>query len=431
MNKKSLFMDHALIQVVAGTGGNGASHFRREKYVPLGGPDGGDGGRGGDVILKAEPGLKTLVDFSYRRKYAAKNGNPGEGTKKNGKQAENVLIRVPLGTVVLGKDGELLADLSDPGQEWIAAKGGRGGRGNVHFATALRQAPVLAEKGEPGEERELRLELKLLADVGLVGLPNAGKSSILAALSAARPKIADYPFTTLTPNLGIVRIDEGASFALVDIPGLIEGASRGAGLGHEFLRHIERTRLLIHVVDVGFPGVEPLAAYRAINRELELYNPGLAKRPQIIALNKADLVPDPAAIGEWIRMFRKEQAEVFVVSAATRQGLPELAQKANDLLAGLPASPGLTPLRRRALPKLAPRFVLEKEEEGLWRVRGKEPEKWVAMTDFDNPEALAKLKNIFDRIGLSEEFSRLGVREGDTVVVGKEEFFYKKDEEEK
>lgn len=418
-------MDHAVVRVEGGRGGNGASHFRREKFVPLGGPDGGDGGRGGSIIFVADSNLKTLVDFAYRREYHGPHGAPGTGSRKYGKMGLDVRVRVPLGTLVLNTQGQLLADLRDEGQEFIAAKGGRGGRGNTHFATALKRSPKLAEKGEPGEERELVLELKVLADVGLVGLPNAGKSTLLAAVSAAHPKIANYPFTTLTPNLGRVRIAEGESFAMVDIPGLIEGAAQGLGLGHEFLRHVERTRLLIHLLDVGSPEADPWLAYQTINRELEAYDRTLAKKPQVVALNKTDLIEDSKTLKPLVDRFRKAGREVFLISGATRQGVQELMQRAALLIRTLP-EPAFK-LAPAPAPDAAPRFTLAQTAPGVWKITGREVEKWVAMTDYGNEEAVAKLRDIFDRIGLTEEFRRQGVKEGDTVSVGKEEFLYQDD----
>jgi len=427
MSIKKNFIDRAVISAQAGGGGNGASHFRREKYVPLGGPDGGDGGHGGSVIFIAEEGLNTLLDFSYRREHKAQPGSPGMGKKKYGKMGRDCLVRVPVGTVVLTPEGELLADLTMPGQREMVAKGGRGGRGNVHFATALRRAPKLAEKGEPGEERELVLELKLLADVGLVGLPNAGKSTLLSSLSAARPKIADYPFTTLTPHLGQVKIGGEAGFLMVDIPGLIEKASQGQGLGHEFLRHVERTRLLIHLVDIGFPEVKPLQAFKTINQELACYHPDLANRPQIIALNKADLMTQPRELDSLVRRFKKGGREVFVISAATRQGVLELARRAHTLLKSLPAELPFVSRSVKPRPGPQPRFTLESLGSGCWRLKGREPEKWAAMTDFDNDEAVSKLRYIFYRLGITAAFKEQGAVSGDTVKVGKEEFYYRAD----
>jgi GTP-binding protein len=428
MNKQSQFTDRASVKVIGGRGGNGASHFRREKWVPLGGPDGGDGGRGGHVIFRADANLNTLVDFSYRREFKGQDGAPGTGARKYGKQGVDTLVRLPVGTLVLNKaTRELVADLNEDAQEVIIARGGRGGLGNTHFATALRRAPRLAEKGEPGEEKDLILELKVLADVGVVGLPNAGKSTLLASLSAAHPKIADYPFTTLVPNLGRVRVEEEQSFAMVDIPGLIEGASQGTGLGHEFLRHVERTRLLIHVVEVGNEEQDPWTSFETVNKELKLYRHGLEKRPQIVALNKIDLFPDTRGLDKLVKKFVQKGYEVFLISAATRRGVQELARHAWMRLKTLPV-PELD-VKLPAQPRgPVPRFVLSPLEPGRWRVTGREVEKWMAMTDFGNDEAVDKLKNIFDRLGLTEAFRTQGVQNGDTVFVGKEEFTYQEDE---
>ncbi|HBC91428.1 MAG TPA: GTPase ObgE, partial [Pelotomaculum sp.] len=286
-----MFFDKARIFVKGGDGGNGCVAMRREKYVPEGGPWGGDGGRGGDIVFQADKGLRTLVDFRYKRHYKAERGKHGEGKNRYGPSADDLVVRLPVGTVIRDDDtGELIADLVQNGQQVVVARGGRGGRGNAHFATPNNKAPKLAEKGEPGEERWLSLELKLLADVGLVGFPNAGKSTLISQVSAAKPKIADYPFTTITPNLGVVRVDDGRSFVVADIPGLIEGAHLGAGLGHEFLRHVERTRLLIHVLDTaGSEGRDPVEDFKVTNRELILYNPAIGSRPQVIVANKMDL----------------------------------------------------------------------------------------------------------------------------------------------
>lgn len=418
------FVDRVAITVSAGRGGNGSLHFHREKFVPLGGPDGGDGGRGGSVWFVADPNLKTLLDFTYRKRFAADDGQPGVGKRMSGKQAEDLLVRVPIGTVVLLPDGELVGDLRQPGQRLLAAKGGRGGRGNMHFATPTRQAPRLFEKGEPGEERELVLELKLLADVGLIGLPNAGKSTLLAAVSAARPKIANYPFTTLSPNLGQVRLAEDDHFVMVDIPGLIEGAAQGAGLGHEFLRHVERTRLLLHLVDVGFPGVKPWEDFAVVNRELKAYDARLAKRRQLVVLTKTDLVADSEILNEWKKRFKEAGYEVLAVSAATRSGLDALLERVRRLLKKLPSAVSGLEVKPKVVRGLPPRFVLEPAGPRQWRLSGKEVEKWVAMTDFNNREAVQKLRHIFSRLGVSAEFEKQGVAQGDTVQVGKEEFVF-------
>ena len=321
-----MFVDQARIFVQAGAGGNGVVSWRREKYVPQGGPDGGDGGRGGSVFLEATGDLTTLIDFRYQPRYKAERGGHGQGGKRHGKNGEDRVIKVPVGTQVFDDEtGELLVDLVEPGQRWLAARGGRGGRGNARFVTPQRQAPAFAEKGESGEERWLRLELKLLADVGLVGYPNAGKSTLISVISAARPKIADYPFTTLVPNLGVVSIEEGKSFVVADIPGLIEGAHAGVGLGHDFLRHVERTQVLAHIVDAsGREGRSPVDDLRVIDRELEAYGAGLSERPQIIVANKMDL-PEARENLPAIEAYGAERGrEVIPISAVTGEGVRKL-----------------------------------------------------------------------------------------------------------
>jgi GTPase len=322
------FIDECTIDVRAGAGGDGKVAFRREPNVPRGGPSGGDGGNGGSVILVADAQLGTLLDLRYQKHYKAKNGEPGFDRDKYGASAADVLVRVPVGTVVHDVDtDEVLCDLSTAEQRFVAAQGGKGGRGNIHFATSTYQAPTKAEPGEPGQERKLRLELKLLADAGLVGYPNAGKSTFISAVSRARPKIADYPFTTLVPNLGVVGLPGGRSFVLADIPGLIEGASEGHGLGHRFLRHVERTRVLLHLIEVSAePGRDPLHDYDVINRELERYSPELAKRPQIVALSKLDLTETREAYESWRQKFAARGITLHAVSAATGEGVKELLE---------------------------------------------------------------------------------------------------------
>jgi GTP-binding protein len=324
------FVDEAIIEVVAGDGGDGCVGFRREKYVPRGGPDGGDGGRGGDVVLIADRNLATLRDHRYQREFRAGRGEPGGGNRRSGANGEDVVIRVPVGTAVLDADAppdaEPLCDLAEPGQRFVAARGGRGGFGNARFATPTRQTPDFAKPGLPGERARLRLSLKLLADVGLVGLPNAGKSTLLARVSAARPKVAAYPFTTLVPCLGVAE-SGGRRFVVADIPGLIEGASGGAGLGDRFLRHVERTRVLVHLIDAGtalLEGRDPLADYDTVRAELAAYGADLARRPELVALNKVDLVADRAALAETAERLRARGCEVFLISGATGLGVAEL-----------------------------------------------------------------------------------------------------------
>ncbi len=318
------FIDRAKIFVQGGHGGNGCVAFRREKFVPKGGPSGGSGGKGGDVILEADRNVHTLLDFKYKRHYKAERGRHGEGNKRTGRSGKDLIIKVPVGTVVKDAEtGEILGDLTEHGQRLIVAKGGRGGRGNAEFATPTRQAPDFAEPGEPGEERWIELELKLLADVGLVGFPNAGKSTFLSRISAAKPEIADYPFTTLRPILGVTEVD-GYSFVVADIPGLIEGAHKGKGLGHEFLRHVERTKLLLHLIDLTNPEMDPREAFEKINRELELYSPELAKKPQIVVGTKIDALHDRNLIKELKNYFEKKGYPFFAVSAVTGEGMEEL-----------------------------------------------------------------------------------------------------------
>lgn len=333
----SRFVDQAKIYVKAGNGGDGCISFRREKYVPKGGPDGGDGGDGGDVILMADPQVHTLYDFYHQVHFKAENGRPGMGKKMKGRDGEDLILRVPVGTVVKDAEtGEVLGDLVTPGQTLVVAKGGKGGRGNARFATPVRQAPRIAEKGTPGEERWILLELKLIADVGLVGFPNAGKSTLLSRISAAKPKIADYPFTTLEPNLGVVSLLEGGSFVVADIPGLIEGAHKGIGLGHDFLRHIERTRVLLYVLDIT-KKEEVLKDYQVLKEELRLFNPRLLEKEYFIALNKIDTIADQEEIERIVCLFPEEdQPKIFPISAVSGQGVVELIytlwKKINEIL---------------------------------------------------------------------------------------------------
>lgn len=359
-----IFIDKAKIFVKGGDGGNGCIAMRREKYVPEGGPWGGDGGRGGDVVFRADEGLRTLVDFRYKRHYKAERGRHGEGKNMHGASGDDLTVRLPVGTLI--KDagtGELIADLVEHGQEVVVAKGGRGGRGNAHFATPNKKAPRLAEKGEPGEERWVELELKLLADVGLIGFPNAGKSTLISKVSAAKPKIANYHFTTITPNLGVVRLEEGRSFVMADIPGLIEGAHAGAGLGHEFLRHVERTRLLVHVLDIsGSEGRDPVEDLLATNRELLLYNPVIGAKPQVIAANKMDL---PGAVENLQRLEEAygEKYEIFPISAVAGSGLDPLIFRVAALLEELPPEmPAFSEFSTQVIHRAEPRFNVYRQE---------------------------------------------------------------------
>ena len=412
-----MFYDRAKIYVRGGDGGNGCVAFRREKYVPEGGPAGGDGGRGGNVIFRGDEGLRTLVDFRYQRHYKADRGRNGQSKGMHGRGAEDFLIRVPLGTVIREEDSnQLLGDITAHDQEVVVARGGRGGRGNARFASSQNKAPTMAEKGEPGEDRQLILELKLLADVGLVGYPNAGKSTLIARISAARPKIANYPFTTLTPNLGVVSLGEGESFVVADIPGLIEGAHTGAGLGHYFLRHVERTKLLVHMLDgAGTEGRDPLDDFQIINRELELYNEALAGRAQVVAVNKMDL-PDSEENLMRIKEALSGEYEIFPISAVTGEGVPELIRRVNVLLKELPVPELPGELLTETVYRAEPRFSIHREDDELV-VTGREIERHVAMTDLDNEAAVDRLQRIMQVMGLEQALRDYGAKDGDQVRI--------------
>ncbi|MDE0005065.1 MAG: GTPase ObgE [Rhodospirillaceae bacterium] len=418
-----VFSDEARLWVKAGDGGDGSVHFRREKYVPRGGPDGGDGGRGGSVYLVADTSLNTLWSLR-RRHYKAAAGGRGSKQRQHGAAGSDLTIKVPVGTLVRpvgSKDA--IADLAEPAQRVMVARGGRGGLGNTHFATATNQAPRFAQKGEPGEERELYLELKLLADVGLVGKPNAGKSTLLSVISAARPKVAAYAFTTLEPLLGIVTVDE-TSIVVADLPGLIEGAHRGVGLGHEFLRHVERTRLLIHVVDAsGWSGSDPVADFREINEELAAYNPALAQRPQIVAANKLDLPMATEHVPRLAAAAADLGAPFFAISGATRQGLRPMLQTVAARLHELWQAPAPTTvvLPEVTGPGLDDVSDVSRDPDGAWRVAGRSVERTVAMTDLENDEALQWLQRRFDQLGVTTALNKAGVQQGDTVRVGSAE----------
>jgi GTP-binding protein len=424
-----MLYDQARIYVSSGNGGHGCVAFRREKYVPFGGPAGGNGGWGGSVFLVVDRHLSTLIPFKFQQHFRAKNGNPGEGSNRTGRKGADLEIMVPPGTVVRGVDNEadIEVDLVAPGQRLLVARGGRGGRGNASFATASRQTPRMAELGEPGEERWLQLELKLIADVGLVGYPNAGKSTLLAAISAARPKIAAYPFTTLSPNLGVVTVGD-TDFIVADIPGLIEGASEGVGLGLEFLRHIERTRLLIHVVDgAGVDGRDPLDDYFATNQELTHYSSTLGKRPQLIAINKMDL-PDAQAYWELlIEALPADPERVFPISAATREGVQELMNRTAALLKELPPAYDPEPRQETLVFNPAPAddrtFAVEQEEDGF-RVRGVRIERIAAMTNFDNEESADRFQRILAAAGIESALRESGIKNGDLVRIGKIELYW-------
>jgi GTP-binding protein len=415
-----VFVDEAEIEVKAGDGGDGVVSLRREKHVPRGGPDGGSGGHGGDVLVAADPHLRTLVDCTRQRHYRAQNGGRGGPKRQRGKDGADAEIRLPVGTLVRDADDRsVIADLVQPGQRVVVSSGGRGGRGNAQFATAARRTPRFAENGEPGQTRRLALELKLLADVGVLGLPNVGKSSLIARVSAARPKIADYPFTTLVPNLGVVRIEEGVSFVIADLPGLVEGAHQGAGRGHDFLRHVERTRLLIHMLDASLPDRDPLQDFAALNRELVLYRAELAHRPQLVALNKIDLRPPPDGLAVVESSLEEQGYPVFRISALTGEGVAALMGAAAARLAELPA-PEAPEARVETPDETAPPGPLEVEQlgDGSYRVAGEAAERAVIMTNLDNEEAVRYLHRRLQRMGVIRRLRALGAKDGDRVRIG-------------
>jgi GTP-binding protein len=415
-----MFLDEARIQVISGRGGDGMVHFRREKYVPRGGPDGGDGGHGGDVILRVDPALNTLSPLHRRTRYKAKDGRPGGTNNKTGANGQPVILGVPLGTLVRDDaSGELLGDLVELGRSLVACRGGRGGRGNARFANSRHQAPRMAERGEPGQERWLKLELRLIADVGIIGVPNAGKSTLLAALSNARPKIADYPFTTLQPQLGVVPLEGYRSLVMADIPGLIEGAHRGLGLGHAFLRHIRRTRALVHLLDG--TAADPLADYSQVNGELALYDLGLAAKPQVVAVNKFD---QPEARLRWPGLqaaFQGMGIEPLAISALARQGLDELLQR---VTAAVAAAPPIEP--ERALPVFRPEpdpnaFEIMRDDDGAWRISSRGVERAAEMTYWEYDEAVHRFQHLLERLGIDEALRKAGAAPGDTVRIGEYE----------
>jgi GTPase len=422
------FIDEANITVAAGNGGDGIVAWRREKYVPKGGPAGGDGGRGGDVVLLADPELGTLVDFRFKKQFAAEAGKPGGQNNKAGPAGKEMLIRVPVGTLVTRTDvdaegnkghARLFADMSTPGERIRVARGGRGGQGNQHFATAARQAPHFAYNGEPGERCELKLELKLLADAGVIGLPNAGKSTLLSVVSAARPKIADYPFTTLEPQLGVVRVADFESFVMVDVPGLIEGAHEGAGLGDRFLRHVERTRVLVHLIAGDKSPDEVLADKATIENELRSWNDALLERPVIVVITKIDL-PDARATFDALR---GEIPGLRAISAATGEGVRELVYAVWEQIRATPPPAIAQP--EPAQIELTPDepFAIS-VEDGVYVVSGERVERLARMTNFDSDEALARFEQVLAKMGVDKRLRELGVAEGDTVRIAGVEFDY-------
>lgn len=420
-----MFIDRAKIIAVSGAGGDGMVAFRREKYVPRGGPSGGDGGKGGSVIVRANSDLNTLINFRRHRKFAAKAGANGGAKEMFGKAAQDVIVEVPLGTMVYDdKTNELLADLTQNGQEVMVAKGGHGGRGNSRFATSAVRAPTYAEKGEPGEEKMIRLELKVLADVGLLGFPSVGKSSLLRKVSGAKPEVAAYHFTTLNPILGVVSLDYDRSFVMADIPGLIEGASQGTGLGDEFLRHVERTKVLIHVLDAaGSEGRDPLNDFHVINNELELYSPLLAKKKQIVAANKTDLIDDPKKLEDLRKAIEGEGYQFFPICTLTGEGLKPLLEAAWKILQEEPDVSFEAPEKTIVYEVPKDEFEIEKKD-GVFYVKGKRVEKLVGMTNFEDYVSLRRFDRAWRFMGLDRLLKKQGIQEGDTVNLYGVEFTF-------
>ena len=423
------FIDRTRVIVKAGDGGHGKSAFRREKFVPKGGPAGGDGGRGGDVIFVVDANLNTLLDFRFHRKFQAKNGENGDIKNQYGRNAEPCYVKVPPGTIVKDEaTGEQLADLTEIGQEAVIAKGGRGGRGNAKFANAANRAPTFAEFGEPGEAKNLILELKLLADVGLVGYPSVGKSSLVASCSAARPEIADYHFTTITPVLGVVQTDYEKSFVMADIPGLIEGAADGVGLGHDFLRHVERTKLILHIVDAsGIEGRDPVEDYAKINVELKKYSEKIARRTQILVANKIDLPEAEANLPRLKELAEKEGLKFFPISAATREGVTALIAYVGEWIDAYVPEPEAEEEEKvyDQMEDDPDRVTITRNDAGDFIVSGKALEKLVVMTNFNNDEAVRRFQYIWRIKGIDAKLQKRGIKEGQTVRIGAMEFEYR------
>lgn len=415
-----MFTDQVEIRVRSGKGGDGMVHFRREKYVPRGGPDGGDGGRGGDMVLEVRMSLNTLSSLRKNQQFRAEDGGNGGSAQRTGKDGSDLVIPVPPGTVVHDtKSGQLLGDLTDQGQRLVLCKGGRGGRGNQHFATSRNQAPRTAERGEPGEERSVRLELQLIADIGIVGQPNAGKSTLLAALTRARPKVAAYPFTTLEPNLGVATLDERRRVVLADIPGLIEGAHYGAGLGHDFLRHIQRTRVLIHLLDGLAP--DPLADYSQVNNELALSDQKLMLKPQVVALNKIDQAAVRERLPELKRAFAERGIDLHPISALARTHVTDVLRTAARLLDTAPAAVERAPELPVYRPMESQEIEVTREGTHTWRLSGSAIERSAAMTFWQHDGSVRRFQRLMERLGIDAALRKAGVIEGDTVRIGEYE----------
>jgi GTP-binding protein len=432
---KYMFIDEASLKVKGGNGGNGASSFRREKYEPQGGPDGGDGGSGGDVVFVVDEGLNTLLSFKEQKKYVAEDGENGRSKKQNGKSGEDLVVRVPPGTIIYDeKKDEVIADLTTEGDRLVVAEGGRGGRGNTRFKSSTKRAPRFSENGEPGEELKVRLELKLLADVGLVGFPNVGKSTLISNVSAAEPKIANYHFTTLTPNLGVVKTGDYSSFVMADIPGVIEGAHSGVGLGDEFLRHLERTKVIVHVLDVsGLEGRDPLEDFAVINQEVEKFNSQLMEREQVVAANKMDLSTAQENIEELKLKLEDQGYQVFPISAVTGEGVQDLIKvvdrlvdEAEDIIEVDEEDEEIVIKGPQPTDEKRGFYIIEKND--VYKVKGEEIERKVAMTNFDNEDAMYHLARTMKKMGVEEALQAKDIKEGDTVKIGEIEFEYYEDE---
>ena len=424
-----MFIDKARIFVKSGNGGNGAVSFRREKYVPAGGPDGGDGGNGASVIFEVDLGLRTLMDFKYQRKYVAEHGEDGSKKRKAGRNGEDLILKVPAGTIIRDEaTGLVIADLKEEGDRAVVAKGGRGGKGNQHFANAVRQAPAFARSGSDGVEKWVILELKMIADVGLLGFPNVGKSTFLSVVTKAKPKIANYHFTTLTPNLGVVQTKFGESFVLADIPGLIEGAAEGIGLGHDFLRHVERTKVLIHIVDIsGLEGRDALDDFDKINSELKLYNEKLATRPQVVVANKMDILEDESVFEEFKNELEGRGYKVFKMSAATRQGVDDVIAYVSELLQEAEEIELVSEeeMFRPELDEVQDEGLQIDIEDGVYVVTGKSLRRIMYSVNFDDMESLQYFQKAMESQGVFDRLREMGIEDGDTVRIYEIEFeFY-------
>ena len=424
-----MFIDKARIFVKSGNGGNGAVSFRREKYVPAGGPDGGDGGNGASVIFEVDLGLRTLMDFKYQKKYVAEHGEDGSKKRKAGRNGEDLILKVPAGTIIRDEaTGLVIADLKEEGDRAVVAKGGRGGKGNQHFANAVRQAPAFARSGSDGVEKWVILELKMIADVGLLGFPNVGKSTFLSVVTKAKPKIANYHFTTLTPNLGVVQTKFGESFVLADIPGLIEGAAEGIGLGHDFLRHVERTKVLIHIVDIsGLEGRDALDDFDKINSELKLYNEKLAKRPQVVVANKIDILEDESIFEEFKNELEGRGYKVFKMSAATRQGVDDVISYVSELLQNAEEIELVSEeeMFRPELDEVQDEGLQIDIEDGVYVVTGKSLRRIMYSVNFDDMESLQYFQKAMESQGVFDRLREMGIEDGDTVRIYEIEFeFY-------